>query len=88
MMWLASATSGVLGDADMMNGWGWVGMSLAFLMMVSVIALVAWLIWRWPYQTARQHRLPRAEEILAERFARGEISRDEYDEVRSVLEER
>ncbi len=77
-MLLADATWGHMG------GWGWGMMIFGWLFMVAVIALAAWAIWRASrHPEARSQS--RAEEILAERYARGEIDRDEYLERRSNL---
>lgn len=70
------------------NGdWGWGGWLLMSLTMLAFLALVAWgvfLVWR---STTHPHRAderqgptgrPSPQEILAERFARGEIDAEEY----------
>ncbi|HTV62196.1 MAG TPA: SHOCT domain-containing protein [Verrucomicrobiae bacterium] len=63
------------------NGWGWNawGMGLGWLFWLAVIVAVVALI----VYIARQPSPPAnksAEEILKERFARGEISKEEYEE--------
>ena len=63
------------------NGWGWNiwGMGLEWLFWLAVIVAVVALI----VYIARRPSLPdkkSAEEILKERFARGEISKEEYEE--------
>jgi len=86
------ATKGptVLADAggwDHMNGWGW-GMTIfGWLFMALISALVVWLIW------STTHRQPpsnghddRALRLLNERYAQGEIDRDEYLERKTDLE--
>lgn len=72
--------------------WGWGGWLLMSLTMLAFLALVAWvafLVWR---STAEPHRTDPGrrstdrqspQEILGERFARGEIDAEEY---RSRLE--
>ena len=79
----------------MMWGGGWYGMILGplfmILVLVAVIAGVA-LVARWfgaPWSGA-QPPMPSARaplDILKERFARGEIDKDEYEERRRVLGE-
>ena len=75
-----------------MMGWGggWYGMIFGPLFMILVLAAViaaAVLIVRWlggPWQGAPPpHYTPL--DILKERFARGEIDKDEYEERRRVL---
>ncbi len=87
--WVATASS-VLADQDgfgHMGGWGW-GMAIfGWLFMVLVVGLVAWLIastLRRPDSAGRESR--RALQILDERYAAGEINRDEYLERKNDLE--
>ena len=63
-----------------MSGWGWGMMVLGWLFMTLVVVLVVWLIW----STARPSRR-NAIELLYERYARGELARDEYLERRKDL---
>jgi len=68
------------------SGWMWLWGTAMVLFWIAVIAGAAWLAVR----AATSHRtrtpspetpeLERAREILAERYARGEISTEEYDE--------
>lgn len=74
----------------MMNGnWGmWGGwMIVGGVMMVAFWALVFWAIVslvRRPAETTTRTRT--AEEILAERFARGELDADEFQQRRRALQ--
>ncbi len=82
----------VYGDGvGMWHGtWGWGHMVVGGLMMLlfwaAVIALIV-LIVRWLSGSAREQRPPdrSALEILEERFARGEIEREEFEEKRRLL---
>lgn len=76
-----------------MMGWGggWYGMIFGPLFMILVLGLViavAVLLVRWlggPWQGSVSH-VPRSPmDILKERFARGEIDKEEYDERRRLL---
>lgn len=68
------------------SGWMWLWGTLMMLLWVAVIGVVAWLVIRF----AAAHRADtpglaatgrgRAREILAERYAHGEIDSAEYDE--------
>ena len=82
------STAAVLADA---NGWdghmGWGGAWMAIfgtLMMAGLVVLIVWLVRATPTSTGSQHLsedpLASAQRILAERFARGELSADEYRE--------
>jgi putative membrane protein len=68
----------------MMAGLGWLGMLVMALFWIGVIMLIV-----WGLSNVLSTRQPRASidpaEILKERFARGEISREEYTQAREVL---
>jgi len=64
--------------------WGW-----GVLMMVSfwaLLALVLWAIVRTPVRRDDHDRDSKALDVLAERFARGEIDDDEYERRRHTLQ--
>lgn len=67
------------------GGWGvlWMIASWAFIVAVVVFAVRAFS----PGSSDRSGRIDDPRAILDERFARGEISEDEYRERRRVLEE-
>ena len=71
-------------------GFGVFGLVLMILFWVGLIALGVWLV-RALFPSANQppaspnHRSLGAREILDRRFARGEISREEYDLMRETL---
>ena len=81
---------GYYGD-DM--GWGgWLAMSLSFVVFWGLlIALVVWVVRSLRADTSRENQgLPptpgsRADEVLAERFARGEIDAEEFTQRRELL---
>jgi len=81
---VANATAVFLFDGSYccgpMGSWGWLGMAA---MMVGLVALVAWAIQGSRPATTREMS---ALEILAVRYANGEISEEEYDERHSVLD--
>ena len=67
-----------------MRGWGWGWwMGLGMLVFWGFVAFVIWAIVRNPQ--APRGAKPPAEDILAERYARGEISAEEYSERKRVL---
>lgn len=74
---------------DHMNGYGWhwgFGWLFMILFWILVIAgLVALLRWLFGHEN-RALPTERALEILAERYARGEIDRDQYEQMKKDLE--
>lgn len=81
-----------------MMGWGggWYGMFFGLLLMILVLAVViavVVLLVRWlggPWQRGASHQAPPVPtplDILKERFARGEIDKEEFEERRRVLGE-
>jgi len=88
--WAADAPAEPYGCGPyMMWGGGWYGMIFGPLLMILVLAAViaaAALLVRWlggPSQATAVGRMPI--EILKERFARGEIDKDEFEERRRLL---
>lgn len=76
-----------------MRGWGWGMAGLGLLMMLAVIGLVVWLIVFLARSTGPSSgsttsdtRAAAARELLDERYARGEIGREEYLQMREDLE--
>ena len=82
-----SAYGGMMGPGmmrgyGMMGGFGWLGM---LTMLLFWIVLVVWgLINRFPARQASVE--PDALEILKRRYARGEISREEFVQARDTLQ--
>lgn len=90
-----SGNWGFLGDFGL---WGWIGLILNLIFWVGLIAglamLVVWAIRRarvpaatGPYATGQPNAgsLPTAKEILQARYARGEITRDQYELKKQVI---
>jgi putative membrane protein len=72
--------------ADHRDGWGHGWWPLWPLLWLAVAVAVVWVLsrrWRKP----RSDALDRAREILAERYARDELSRDEYRQRLAELSE-
>lgn len=68
-----------------MMGAGWIFMVLFWVLVaVAVVALLRWLGTPWSERGVRQKKTPL--DILKERYARGEIDRDEYEQKRRDLE--
>jgi putative membrane protein len=76
----------------MMGGWGLLGglfgLFLFLLFIAAVVVLIVWLVRRSSQTSAgtRHDQAPTARDILAQRYARGEISREEYLSMRADLD--
>jgi putative membrane protein len=75
-----------------MSGWGWFGASLGMIVFWALIITVLVLLFRGLGRSTpvgsrdvASRTTPSAEELLAERFARGEIDEDEYQRRLRVL---
>lgn len=84
--------SPVIAGFGHMRGWGWGMAGLGLLMMLAVIGLVVWLVVFLARSTGPSgsttpaQDAPAARELLDERYARGEIGREEYLRMREDLE--
>jgi putative membrane protein len=74
----------MMGGYGMMAGMGWLGLLLMALFWIGVILLVVWGLSN-AFPSRRQAAEPDAEEILKRRYARGEISREEYLQASETL---
>jgi putative membrane protein len=89
---LASATAWAQGSWQMHDGmgWGWGGMWIGPLFMIGLLALliagiVALMRWIGGGSSQGGARVRTAREILDERYARGEIDREEYQRRRDDI---
>jgi putative membrane protein len=64
-------------DGYSISGWAWLLMTVGMLSFWALVAVLAVALLRHPGGRDQQQR-PGAEEILAERLARGEIDADEH----------
>lgn len=73
-----------------MGSWGWVGMLMMLLFWFGFVALIIWALSGWRSSsgpmTPAGPSSDLAATILRERFARGEISSEEFDRARQTLE--
>ncbi len=84
------AVAQIYGDHPHMGAWGWGGMIIGPIMMIVFIAVIVGavvLVLRWTGLggSAVAGGANKARHILAERFARGEIDKDDYEERKRVL---
>jgi uncharacterized membrane protein len=68
----------------MMGGMNGIGMFVVGLLLVAMIALIGW-GFRVLLQAQRNIPESDAQEILRHRFARGELSREEFEQARAAL---
>ena len=92
----AQSQEGTYGYGGHGWGWhgGWAGMILGPVMMIAFVALIVVLVVlavRWlggtsgPSTGVGESQGPRPLDVLEDRFARGEIDKDEFEERRRVL---
>jgi putative membrane protein len=72
------------GDGDHMGGGWWWVMGIGWLVFLTLIVVLAFVLIRSLTQP-RPNARNAADEILAERFARGEIDEQEYRQRRATL---
>jgi putative membrane protein len=78
--------AGMMNDGDHMDGGWWWVMGIGWLLFLAFVGFLVYLLVR--HQTdsgVPGGRRSRAEEILSERLARGEIDEDEYRRRRDAL---
>jgi putative membrane protein len=74
----------MMGGYGMMAGLGWMGMLVMALFWIGVLMLVVWGLSK-AFATQQPRITIDPEEILKQRYARGEISREELTQAREVL---
>ncbi|CAM5625395.1 SHOCT domain-containing protein [Streptomyces aurantiogriseus] len=70
------------------SGWGWFGMSVGMVLFWALIITALVLVFRaanQPHEHTHTPAAPTPEQILGERFARGEIDEEEYQRRLKVL---
>ena len=66
---------------------GWLWMLGGLVVMVGVVLLVVW-AFGGAMRTSRDDGRPTPLEILRERYARGDITQEEFEQARQILERR
>ena len=77
--------------SDHMSGADWVAMATVMVFMLILVLVVVWVIVRWASpvdRSAPPQPEKSARDILDERYARGEIDKEEYEERRHTLDYR
>lgn len=75
---------GYVGDMGWGSGWGWFGLTHMLLWWVLLILGIAVLA-KWLIGSGGRTSGSRALEVLQERYARGEIGKEEYEQKRRDL---
>ena len=71
------------------GGMGWIGMILRFicfiLIIIGIILLIVWLAKRATHSVIEDKTGSKALEVLKERYAKGEITKDQYESMKKDL---
>lgn len=84
MMWGWSNMMGGLG-----SGIGWIGIILSFIFFIIIIIgitlLIVWLVKRTTHSGIEDKGGSKALEVLRERYAKGEITKEQYENIKKDL---
>jgi putative membrane protein len=75
----------MMGGYGMMGSMGWIGMFFVGLFWIGLVALLVWGLMSM-FRVQQRASEPDAQEILKRRYARGELSREEFEQARTVLQ--
>ena len=75
-------------DGWHMTGWGWAAMSAMTLVVVALVVVLVLLLARGSSPGPRSQEPLDPEQIMAQRFARGEIDETEYQRRRQAINAR
>lgn len=68
---------------------GWIGMILGIIffiaIIVGVILLIVWIVKRTTHSTTEPKTDIKALEVLKERYAKGEITKEQYEDIKKDL---
>jgi putative membrane protein len=70
---------------DHMTGWGWFGLTLSAVLFVALLVGGGMLLIRFARQQEAPSTSPSPEQILAERYARGELDEQQYRQQLATL---
>ncbi len=74
----------MMGYWDWGTGWAWMGMLFMFIFWGCIIGLIIWGIIRLSHHSVTPTKST-ALEIAKERYARGEITKDQFDQIKKDL---
>ncbi len=72
---------------DQMTGWGWVMMIIFSTLFAALLATAIWALYSYTTRTRADQERGSPEELLAKRYARGDITTEEYQERLARLRE-
>jgi len=75
-----------MGYYGMMGGFGWIGMIINFLILIGIIVLIVWAVERLFGGLNQSSKSQTPREILQTRYARGEITREQYQQMMKDIE--
>jgi putative membrane protein len=71
------------------GGMGWIGMILGFIFFIAIIAgiilFIVWIVKRTIHSQIEPKTESKALETLKERYAKGEITKEQYEEINKDL---
>ena len=71
------------------GGMGWIGMILGFVffiaIIIGIILFIIWIVKRTAHSSAETKTESKALEALKERYAKGEINKDQFEEIKKDL---
>jgi putative membrane protein len=75
----------MMGYYGMMGGFGWIGLIFNLVILIGIVMLIVWAVNRFSngWNQSTKNQSPR--EILQARYARGEITREQYQQMMNDL---
>jgi putative membrane protein len=69
-------------------GWGWIGLGMVHMLLFWVLVILGIVVLtRWLAGGPRDKVLPRATDILKARYAKGEITREQFEQMKRDIGE-
>lgn len=75
----------MMGYYGMWGGFGWIGMIFNLAILIGIVALIIWTVNRFASGSRQSNANQSPREILQTRYARGEITREQYQQMLTDL---